>query len=95
MGHWALVICSALSVVEGLLVIGYWLLVIGYWLLVIGYLPDTLTHFDYAQCPMPNSPCPIPHALFGQCPVWPMPCLANAQYYLLPPAPNSAIISST
>ena len=21
---------------------------------------------------------PIPHALFGPCPVWPMPCLAHA-----------------
>jgi NAD(P)H-quinone oxidoreductase subunit 6 len=26
-----------------------------------------------------NNKFPMPNALFGQCPVWPMPCLANAQ----------------
>ncbi|MEG4267653.1 hypothetical protein QUA26_15775 [Microcoleus sp. Pol12A4] len=25
----------------------------------------------------------MPNALFGQCPVWPMPCLANAQNDLI------------
>jgi hypothetical protein len=37
----------------------------------------------YAQCPMPYALCPIPNALFGQCPVWPMPCLANAPSYII------------
>ncbi|MEG4851808.1 hypothetical protein QUB10_12940 [Microcoleus sp. B5-D4] len=33
---------------------------------------------EVRQCPMPNAQCPMPNALFGRCPVWPMPCLADA-----------------
>src|SRR4028118_2320829 len=30
--------------------------------------------FNFFKLPIP---IPMPNALFGQCPVWPMPCLAN------------------
>ena len=58
-----------------LLVIGYWLLVIGYWLLVICCQFQCPAQPNALRGPIPHalrgpsSQCPIPNALFDQCPI--------------------------